>query len=95
MPRNRVRTSYRKAEPRSLRSQPIPLGQPRGLSPLAQYLQDEESSGLPVKELIEQFQEYDCDHHWEVLASSLTYLIRRCPDCGKQEKNFNPGEKPA
>lgn len=97
LPRNRVTHSYRKATPRAAR--PVqaaePLRTPKGLSPLAKYLHENEGEGLSTKELIEQFQEYDCSHpDWEVLASSLTYLIRKCRSCGKQERKFKPGEKP-
>ena len=96
LPRNRVTTSYRKVEKRPV-SRPVatqPLAVPKGLTPLAKYLTDNEDSGLTVQELIEQFQEYDCTHpKWEVLASSITYLIRRCEACHKQEKKFKPGVK--
>lgn len=97
MARNRVTSSYTKATPRRL-SAPVasvPLATPKGLSPLAKYLHENEDSGLTAQELIEQFQEYDCRHpEWDVLASSLTYLIRKCRSCGKQERKFRPGEKP-
>lgn len=97
MGRNRVTSSYTKATPRSA-SAPVTavhLRVPLGLSPLATYLSENEDSGLSAQELIEQFQEYDCRHpQWEVLASSLTYLIRKCKACGKQERKFKPGEKP-
>jgi hypothetical protein len=97
MPRNAVTRSYTKATPRPVRAAvaPLALATPKGLSPLAKYLSDNEDSGLSTKELIEQFQEYDCSHpEWDVLASSLTYLIRKCKFCGKQEKKFKPGENP-
>jgi hypothetical protein len=95
LPRNPVTTSYRKAVPRPRsRSKTIPgLGEPKGLSPLARYLRDNEDAGISAPELIQQFQDYDCEHHWVVLASSVSYVIRQCPDCGKHEKNFKPGEK--
>jgi hypothetical protein len=100
MPRNRVETSYRKVEQgqgeQRRRQATASMNSPKELPALAQYLRDHENEGLTTQELIEQFQEYDCKHpEWDVLASSLTYLIHRCKYCGVQKKKFKPGESNA
>jgi len=55
---------------------------PRGLSPLARYVESQMESGLPISELIWQFQEYDCEHEWDEL-SSWPEKIYGCRGCGR------------
>jgi hypothetical protein len=60
------------------------MGSPTGeLSPLAQYVEDNLESGLPVTELVEQFQEYDCEHFTiELVAEDRRGKFRLCVECG-------------
>jgi len=60
-------------------------------NPLNVYLVENESSGIPLSELVEQFQEYDCAHHMEEVAvwfndpNRVTHEFR-CVICGLTEK---------
>jgi hypothetical protein len=94
MPRNKIKVSYRKAAVTPSKRQReiatahpsyIPeLKQPKGLSPLAQYLKDNEGCGISANELITQFQEYDCEHPNEIEeARGPTKITYACPDCGR------------
>lgn len=96
--RRSVKTSYRKAastpSSRLRASQSVPGGisEAREMSPLAQYIAENESSGLPVSELIEQFQEYDCEHRKQSdLAASAEKRVVRCEDCGRVATIVRPG----
>lgn len=66
--RRSVTTSYRKVErvkPKRRVVEPVvTFGEPyQGKrSPLTAYIEENRSSGLSIHELVEQFQEYDCDH---------------------------------
>ena len=61
-----------------------PSGKP---SQLALYVEENRSSGLPIRELIEQFQTYDCDHGpVAVVAVSRHSTITVCAECGLAEK---------
>lgn len=98
MPRNSVKTTYRKAAVSPSERDPVhpaylpELRAPTGLSPLATYLTENEDSGLSVLELIEQFQEYDCDHVDEsVTARSSTKITFVCPACGRVRYAKKPG----
>lgn len=92
MPRkSTVKTSYRKAKTtpsgRSPRTHPsfFPvLKTPHGLSPLARYVEENSESGISVWELIEQFQEFDCNHERELeTGRSPRKSSYSCPDCGR------------
>lgn len=90
MPARKVKVRYqRAAKSPSQRKKPprdysIPeLKQPKGLSPLAAYLEENADSGLTRAELIEQFQEYDCQH--EMMIRTIitpTKTIDTCEICG-------------
>ena len=64
---------------------------PPGLSPLARYVESGLDSGLPISELVWQFQEYDCIHTWDVL-SSWPEKIEYCPGCGRIERRGKRAE---
>jgi hypothetical protein len=96
--RRRVITTYTRARVTpSKRITPIasdipPLKQPKGLSPLAAYIEENLDTGITVPELIEQFQEYDCEHRQVTkLAVTAEKITTRCDDCGLVETNFKPG----
>lgn len=56
---------------------------PDGLSPLAQYIEDNIDSGLPILELVEQFQEYDCGHiSIELVVEDRYEKLNLCVECG-------------
>lgn len=102
MPRHRVTTTYTKAKrtPSARRRETIhpsfipELKQPKGLSPLAQYVEDNRDTGIPVSELIEQFQDYDCEHEIEEEAGrSTTRISYSCLDCGRVRFQDKPGVK--
>lgn len=88
--RRRVKTSYRKAgsspSARQNRSQELSAGISEGsrLSPLARYIAENEDSGIPVQELVEQFRELDCEHRdTRVIAISHLRQVLVCDGCGK------------
>ena len=56
------------------------------LSPCALYIEENRESGIPVFELLEQFQEYDCEHLFEQIAYSRHVTVLSCPLCGMVEK---------
>jgi hypothetical protein len=102
MPRKRVTTSYTQARttpskrlaPRQ--SVQTEMKSPTGLTPMAKYIEENLDTGIPVTELIEQFQEYDCEHkHVTNLAVTAEKITTRCDDCGKMEMKFRPGVKDA
>ena len=102
--RRRVETSYRKVErakakrpgrravepPQTFSDRP-----PR--SPLTQYIEDNRESGLSIHELVEQFQEYDCEHRWYFsgLLPSPTDPIHflTCEICALTERHKGRGPK--
>jgi hypothetical protein len=63
---NKVKVSYRKAERSPGNRLPKPpkleMREPKPQSALQKYVQENEGSELTVVELIQQFQEYDCEH---------------------------------
>ena len=59
-----------------------PLKTPKGLSRLAQYVIENEDSGLSTEELIEQFQEYDCYHSEKDRVITGHKEIFTCRECG-------------
>jgi hypothetical protein len=94
MPRgSKVAVSYQKVRKKTsiraniVKAQAVEMKRARGLTPLAQYIEDNRESGLSVVELTEQFQEFDCDHlkAW-ALGKSPDFTIQHCPDCGLIEK---------
>lgn len=65
----------------------------RPRSPLAQYLFENADSGLPIRELVEQFQEYDCSHEWgdEPIGVTEQQELFQCSECGLTKKRLRPG----
>lgn len=60
-------------------------------TPLARYIAENEDSGISVSELMEQFQELDCEHKGQsVLASTAEKKIVKCEDCGKVTTIIKP-----
>lgn len=57
-----------------------------GLSPLARYVEENMGDGVTVQELVEQFQEYDCEHHFTELALSHDRIFDHCEYCGQITK---------
>lgn len=108
MGRSKVSTSFLKVDRRKRRqtaAQELPEGTydlgeaiiymrlPSGeISPLGRYIEDNRDSGLPVHELIEQFQEYDCDHEQMVQIGSFRgEILARCTTCALVcQKIFRP-----
>lgn len=101
MARNRVKVSYQKVErpqarrgrPRASQAVPEPPIKPsisfapRPLSRLAAYIAENESSGIPVWELVEQFQEYDCNHEDRpIVLSKGEWVWTLCQECGLVEQ---------
>jgi hypothetical protein len=84
MARNKVTTRYQKIRPRKKHRKhwadeilPHP-----GLSPLARYVEENMAEGLDPLELIQQFQEYDCEHEgMEELVVGTDHYIDRCTVC--------------
>lgn len=69
----------------------VPMRTPGSRSPLHRYIAENADSGLSDHELIEQFQEYDCDHrYWDEISSTSRVVIRRCQTCWKIEKKVKP-----
>lgn len=98
MARSQVKLSYqrveRKPRPRGRRkAQEGTVFQIRPRSPLATYLFENADSGLPVYELVEQFQEYDCKHDWglEPLGVTEQEQLFQCSECGLTKKRLRPG----
>jgi hypothetical protein len=97
MPKRKISTTYGKAATtpsrrKVIKPKPVEMRQPQAASPLHQYVQDNEESGLSVAELIQQFQEYDCEHReWEQISWSTSYLEFRCVGCRKIEKRKRTG----
>lgn len=88
--RRRVKTSYQRARSspgsRHTRSQSVTEGvsESSHLSPLARYIAENEGSGIPVPELVEQFRELDCEHReTRVIANSPFRQLLACEGCGK------------
>lgn len=106
-PRSRVKTTYTKAKPgRKLRgataaSKPVldPLTPEalRTASPLTRYIEENRESGLPIHELVEQFQEYDCDHRFRRTAVIASHDDPQhwvtCSHCSLTEKRKGIGSK--
>jgi hypothetical protein len=70
--------------------------EPQGDSPLTRYVEENRDTGIPVSELIQQFQEYDCDHPQDqqhVVAAGTWYKFVRCARCHRVEKKIKPGVK--
>lgn len=70
-----------------IKAQSVVMKQPRALSPLTRYIEENRESGLSMTELTQQFQEYDCDHlRTTSVAKGPNFAIQFCPDCGLSEK---------
>jgi hypothetical protein len=59
---------------------------PKGLSPLALYVESEMDSGLSVEFLIKRFQNEIHKHAWSELGTSPTHVFHYCQGCGKIKK---------
>lgn len=101
MKRSPVKTTYRKVQRPRKRKRQIalhevaPLRTPDGrFTPLGNYIEDNRDSGLPIHELIAQFQEYDCEHGFEAVGVTSTYTLYLCFECGAKKTKFKSGEKP-
>lgn len=88
MPRRKppVKVSYTKA--RTTPSERVKREETESAKPqkkkhtLYSYIAENEESGLPVQELIHQFQEYDCDHkEEEVISATSKVQMLRCKSC--------------
>lgn len=98
---SRVKTSYTKAaRTPSKRRRATPATAPKVELPkrsaLSAYIEDNAGCGLTVRELIEQFQEYDCEHPktaQRVVAAGSTYRFVLCESCQRVEKKLKPGVK--
>lgn len=85
-----VKTTYRKAgSSPSTRQKPaesLTGGISRSTSPLAsltRYITENEGSGIPREELIEQFRELDCEHSVQhIISESNTKRVYACIGCG-------------
>jgi hypothetical protein len=90
---SKVTTSYTKAArtpSKRIRAKEIQRV-PQGASPLATYIEENRDTGIPVSELIRQFQEYDCEHpqsQQEVMAAGSSYKFVRCAVCQRVEKRL-------
>lgn len=98
MARSQVKTSYqrveRKPRPKGHRKpQEATVLSIRPRSALGQYLHENADSGLPVMELVEQFQEYDCEHQWgaEPIGVTEQEQLFLCAECGLTKKRLRPG----
>ena len=91
-----VKVTYGKASSTPSTRLPKPpryeMRTPQAASSLHKYVQENEESGLPVSELIQQFQEYDCEHQeWEQISWTPRYVEYRCVSCSKVEKHKRTG----
>jgi hypothetical protein len=89
MARKNLRLTFRRVENKSRLRQTLAESVifPDGLSPLAKYVEENMDSGLPVSELIWQFQEYDCEHvEVSVLAAGQHAAYDCCQNCGRITK---------
>lgn len=91
MTKPKVKVSYQKAgkTPSKRKKTPSFMRTPAGISPLTKYIEENRDTGIPVPELIWQFQEYDCDHpksDEQVMAAGTTYKFVRCARCHRVEK---------
>jgi hypothetical protein len=93
--KTQVKVSYQKAgrtpsaRPKAM---PLNMGIPKGSSPLTRYIEENRATGIPVTELIQQFQEYDCEHpaqEQQVMAAGVNYKFVRCSVCHRVEKKVN------
>ena len=98
MPRSQVKLSYQRVErknrPRGRRkAQEATVYTIRPRSPLARYLHENADSGLPIHELVEQFQEYDCIHEWgeEPIGVTEQEQVFQCSECGLTKRRLRPG----
>lgn len=91
--RSNVKVSYRQAGTTPSRRERLEdvhpafiseAKKPKGLSPLALYIEDNRDSGIPIAELVEQFQEFDCEHTSdEEVSRTATEILFICADCGR------------
>jgi hypothetical protein len=89
MARNKVTTRYQKAErPRKKHRKhwADDILHPSGLSPLARYVEENMGDGIEPLELIQQFQEYECEHEFTELAVASSHALDICPNCGLIER---------
>jgi hypothetical protein len=91
----RPKISYTKAArtPSKRKTVPTFTKEPQGHSDLTQYVEENRDTGIPVPELIQQFQEYDCDHPaslQHVVAAGMDYKFVRCERCHRVEKKLKP-----
>lgn len=98
MPRKqKVTTTYQRAQKTpSKRRKPKQSAvlMPRGLSPMAQYIEDNLGAGISVQELIAQFQEFDCEHtKTEIVASRAETITERCMECRRMQTKVRRGGK--
>ena len=104
--RRKVTTSYRKVERvKPKRNGRRPQEPPQTFSdrvppsPMTTYIEENRASGLSIHELVEQFQEYDCEHRWYFsgLMPSPTEPIHflTCEICALTERRKGRGPKNA
>jgi hypothetical protein len=82
MSRNPVKTSYKRVVRKKKPKYAWVEEHLSHLSPLARYVEENLGEGVTVQELVEQFQEYDCEHIISELAISPTQVFDHCEHCG-------------
>lgn len=105
MPRPRVTTRYVKVKARKKPQRGsqsfsegyagpgyrLYMSTPSGeLSLLGQYVEEYRETGIPVHELVSQFQEYDCLHSFQIAANHPNFTVELCSLCGLSEKKEKP-----
>jgi hypothetical protein len=99
LPRGTVKITYTRAKvtpSRRARQEIHPdhlptTKEPKGLSPLARYVIENEGAGLTAEELIQQFQEYDCEHREKSKIVTGHKEIFTCEECGLVEVKVKNG----
>ena len=101
MPKAKVTEKYQRAGSSPSERVPAPkrIHDPRPRKKrkdLYGYVKENEDTGIPLKELIEQFQLYECEHpvkEQEVIANNASTLTKRCNCCRWVRTDPRPGSK--
>jgi hypothetical protein len=58
---------------------------------MALYIEENREAGISIAELVEQFQEYDCEHFEIQIGTTAFKVTHLCTICGKISSTLKRG----
>lgn len=74
----------KRSVPRTHAAHKVPMNKPKGLSEIAEYVEENKEYRDSTLELVQEFQQEECDHERQrvVIAEGPSKKLLKCPSCG-------------